>query len=425
MSSKQLRIVIAGAGLGGLTAAVRFARDGHDVEVLERSSALSTASGAIYIRSNAVRSFYRWGLREGFESVATHIQNYQFRNGFNNDELSRVKPQFFSEYPELATDRGALQNFLFNVATEAGARVSFGKEVSELTEDDSHAYITCKDGTKITADLLLAADGISSRLRPAVLSHCEPEAPAPIPAPSTHYPAELPLDSLLANDVTKFMVNEPDSRDSVLFACQGGYIVGNYNHARRLFNIMFSIQHKDADNSNPRLFDEVGDPKIVQDFFAPCHPILGALAGMTKECSRWRLARLEPLKRWSSARRRLVLLGDSAHAMLPNLAQGFSSIVEDVDALSVFLESGREMSDLIELWEKTRMPRTAQLQNGSLDNYKLLNKGMAPGDELTEEQKSLPMGDGDGNAPFNSLPWLKWNLNYDAAEEVSQLMIAS
>ena len=66
---KKQRIVIAGGGLGGLTAACRLARDGHEVDLFERSPSLSTASGAIFVRSNGVRCFYRWQMREAFEAV--------------------------------------------------------------------------------------------------------------------------------------------------------------------------------------------------------------------------------------------------------------------------------------------------------------------------------------------------------------------
>lgn len=417
---RQQRIVIAGAGLGGLTAACRLARDGHIVELYERSKSLSTASGAIFVRSNAVRCFYRWQLREALEAVTAPIQVHQTRNAFTNEVLHRAEGSGISAYPEWSTDRQALQTVLYDQACEAGASVHFDNEIVDIAEDDCHAYVTCKDGTKVTADLLLAADGISSRLRPKVLASHDPASLAPTRAPSTHYPAEIPTAILASNEVTKSVCTRPDSEDGIMWASQGSYAIGKYNHARGLFNIMFSIQHGDSDDEDGgrKLFDPSGDIKVIRDFFAPCHPIVSTMAQMVESCSQWRLARLDPLDKWSSPARRLVLLGDSAHAMLPNLAQGFSSIVEDIDALSLLLDSRHEMADVVGMWEKLRIPRVKKLQDGSTWNYKLYNSGRAPGDDLTEEERSRPMGDGDGDAPFNTLAFTKWILDYDIAGEV-------
>ncbi|KAM5386558.1 hypothetical protein ACJZ2D_000521 [Fusarium nematophilum] len=421
MDMRRQRILIAGGGLGGLTAACRLAHDGHEVDLYERSESLSTASGAIFVRSNAVRCFYRWQMREAFEAVTAPIKEHETRNGYTNELLHRLDPSIFSTYPEWSTDRQALQTVLYSEACKAGARVHFGNEIVDVDEDEHQAFATCKDGTKVTADFLLAADGITSRLRPQILAQVDPARLAVIRAPSTHYPTELPIDMLANNDMTKPICSPPDSENGIMWAGQGGYAIGKYNHLRGLFNLMFSIQHgpADSESSEQKLFDATSDNKVIQDFFAPYHPTVATMADMVQSCSRWRLARLEPLDTWSSPARRLVLLGDSAHAMLPNLAEGFSSIVEDVDALSLLLlESGQEVAGVIKMWEELRIPRVTKLQNGSTWNYQLYNSGKPPGSELTEEQRSMAIGDGDGNAPFNTPPFDKWMFDYDTAKEV-------
>ncbi|RBA15793.1 hypothetical protein FPRO05_12400 [Fusarium proliferatum] len=421
MDVKKQRIVIAGGGLGGLTAACRLARDGHEVDLFERSPSLSTASGAIFVRSNGVRCFYRWQMREAFEAVTAPIKEHETRNGNTNELLHTLDPGIYSKFPEWSTDRQALQTVLYDEACKAGAKMHFGNEIITVEEDDQAAYATCKDGSRVTADLILAADGISSRLRSQVLSHVDPSRLTVIRAPSTHYPTEIPADMLANDERTKSLCQQPESENGIMWAGHGGYAIGKYNHHRGLFNIMFSIQHgaEDSEASEKKLFDATDDSEVVKSFFSSFNPTVVALANMVQSCSRWRLARLEPLDTWSSPKRRLVLLGDSAHAMLPNLAEGFSSIVEDIDALSIlFSESSRDVPTTIETWEKTRIPRVTRLQNGSTWNYKLYNSGKPPGSELTGEQRALPMGEGDGNAPFNTLPFDKWMFDYDTATEV-------
>ncbi|ENH69310.1 3-hydroxybenzoate 6-hydroxylase 1 [Fusarium oxysporum f. sp. cubense race 1] len=424
---KKQRIVIAGGGLGGLTAACRLARDGHKVDLFERSQSLSTASGAIFVRSNGVRCFYRWQMREVFEAVTAPIKEHETRNGNTNELLHILNPGIYSEFPEWSTDRQALQNVLYDEACKAGAKVHFGNEIVTVEEDDQAAYATCKNGTRITVDLILAADGISSRRRSQVLAHVDPSRLTVIRAPSTHYPTEIPAEMLANDERTKSLREQPESENGIMWAGHGGYAIGKYNHLRGLFNIMFSIQHGAADSeaSEQKLFDATDDSEVVKKFFSSFNPTVVALANMVQSCSRWRLARLEPLDTWSSPKRRLVLLGDSAHAMLPNLAEGFSSIVEDIDALSILLsESSEDVPGTIEVWEKIRIPRVTRLQNGSTWNYKLYNSGKPPGSELTDEQRALSMGGGDGNAPFNTLPFDKWMFDYDTAKEVSNASLS-
>ncbi|KAF9766194.1 hypothetical protein IL306_001425, partial [Fusarium sp. DS 682] len=174
MDMKKQRIIIVGGGLGGLTAACRLARGGHEVDLFERSKSLSTASGAIFVRSNAVRCFCRWQMREALEAVTAPIEEYETRNGNTNEVLHRLNPEVYSKFPEWSTGRQALQTILYDETCKAGARVHFGIEIVTVGEDDQAAYATCKDGTKITADLILAADGISSRLRSQILTHVDP-----------------------------------------------------------------------------------------------------------------------------------------------------------------------------------------------------------------------------------------------------------
>jgi salicylate hydroxylase len=413
----QHRIVIVGAGLGGLAAACRLARDGHDVQLYERSKSLSTASGAIFVRSNAVRCFHRWELGEVLEAVMAPIQNYQTRNAFTN-KILRLE-QGNSANPEWSTDRQTLQTVLYDQACKAGASVHFDNEIIDISENGCHAYATCQDGTKITADLLLAADGISSRLRPKILADHDLPSLTPTRVPSTHYPAEIPGAVLASSKVTKSICIRPDSEDSIMWAGSGGYAIGKYNHARDLFNIMFSVQHNtDGEDAARKLFDQGGDVGFIRNFFTPYHPILSTMVYMIDSFPQWRLARLEPLDTWSSPERRLVLLGDSAHAMLPNLAQGFSSIIEDIDVLSLLLETRHEIADITDMWERLRIPRVKKLQDASAWNYQLYNSGKAPGDELTSEERNRHKSNGDEDAPFNTVAFNRWILDYDGTREV-------
>ncbi|KAH7148023.1 hypothetical protein DER46DRAFT_704463 [Fusarium sp. MPI-SDFR-AT-0072] len=215
MDMKKQRIVIAGGGLGGLTAACRLARDGHQVDQLERSPSLSTPSGAIFVRSNGVRCFYRWQMREAFEAVTALIKEHETRNGNTNELLHTLDPGIYSDMQ--GRDQGALWNE--NVIVE---------------EDDQAAYATCKDGTRITAGLILAADGISCHLRSQVLAHVDPSRLTVIRAPSSHYPTEIPAEMLDSDDRSKSLREQPESENDIMWAGNGGCAIGKYTNCRRM-----------------------------------------------------------------------------------------------------------------------------------------------------------------------------------------------
>lgn len=419
MASTRKHIIIAGAGLGGLAAAYRLAKDGHIVQLFERTKSLSIAQGAIFIQPNASRCFLRWGLQDAMEKVTAVIEHNQTRSGVDNALLNRDTATEYSTWPLWTTTREAIQEVLHKEALEAGAEIHFDAEITNVVEDENCVSVIMKDGTERKADMLLAADGIASRLRAKILPDSDV---APIPAPSTHYPTEITKSSLLSHELTKFITEEPDASDALMWAGNRGYAIGKYNPQKEIFSLMYSIPlDQDAANESPRLFDSVGDPKVVQDFFQDYCPTLRALTQLTHSVSRWRLARLNKLERWSSEGRRMVLLGDSAHAMMPNLAQGFSTITEDVDALSLFLQHGHEepVSTLVALWEEFRRPRVSRIQMGSLWNYNLYTSGKAPGSELSDEDRMRSMDRGDATAPFNSKPFNKWVIDYDCATEVN------
>ncbi|KAL9560744.1 hypothetical protein ACKAV7_015061 [Fusarium commune] len=216
MDMKKQRIVIAGGGLGGLTAACRLARDGHQVDQLERSPSLSTPSGAIFVRSNGVRCFYRWQMREAFEAVTALIKEHETRNGNTNELLHTLDPGIYSEFPEGSTDRQALQTDLYDEACKAGTKVHFGMRMSSLRKT-----------TKLP-------DGISCHLRSQVLAHVDPSRLTVIRAPSSHYPTEIPAEMLDSDDRSKSLREQPESENDIMWAGNGGCAIGKYTNCRRM-----------------------------------------------------------------------------------------------------------------------------------------------------------------------------------------------
>ena len=138
------------------------------------------------------------------------------------------------------------------------------------------------------------------------------------------------------------------------------------------------------------------------------------------------------LPTWISDNGRLVLLGDSAHAMFPDAAQGFSQIVEDIAALSTLLSShdATSMLEMTRAWEQIRKPRVGRVKDYAHSNHNLYAQGGATFPKqpqtngvqsqdkcstvLSVEEDVAPNRD----AEFNTPPFIKWLLDYDAAATV-------
>ncbi|PPJ55995.1 hypothetical protein CBER1_03420 [Cercospora berteroae] len=448
-SRSSLKIAVVGAGLGGMAAAFRFAKQGHDVEVYERRPSASTQGGAIFIMGGATRCLERWGLKESFSLISDVISAHQFRNAYDNTLMMQMPAA-----QDWGSDRQSVVSLLHDRAVGAGARISFGSEVVSIEESESKATIQLNNGVTTTADLVICADGILSRLRSKVLNTSDY---SPAPAPSTHYPVEIPYEALVNDENAKSWIT---STDSIFCTRTGGYAMARYHSKLRRLQVMFSIQA--ADNENPRLWDEHGDLEYVREYFKECHPALTSVLQLAKSCCRWRLASMPELPQWSSEHGRLLLLGDAAHAMLPNAAQGFSSIIEDIEVLSTLLEGVKKpnFQGIAKSWQEIRMPRVTKMHALSQFNYDLGNKmsmiwsnaagngssdaakytnekegesnsqyegstqGNTPyGSQHGGEKESAAMDDrADANADFGSPPFHKWLYEYDATEETRRYL---
>ena len=135
------------------------------------------------------------------------------------------------------------------------------------------------------------------------------------------------------------------------------------------------------------------------------------------------------ITRWSSQGGRILLLGDSAHAMYPNAAQGFSLIIEDIAALEYLLTLQQPGSFVASTWEKTRKYRAERIKAYAFENTQMFlgqiprPPRMRSGSHKDASQKitSLRYIVGDSSAPFSTGAFYKWAYDHDAVGEASFL----
>ena len=153
-----IKIVVVGAGFGGLTAAIEAHRQGHDVEIYESFPQLKSLGDIISFGSNAGRIFYRWGKEEGeiaerLAAVSINLTEYGFRiHKWDTGEVvfHQKTPPPPKESPRFNGHRGELHEIVFNYAKdELGIPIHLGQHVEEYFEDEEKAGIVLKGGERV------------------------------------------------------------------------------------------------------------------------------------------------------------------------------------------------------------------------------------------------------------------------------------
>ena len=184
-TSKQksgIKVLIVGAGFGGLCAAIECHRQGHDVEILESFRELKVLGDIISFGSNAGRIFRRWFIPETdgerisdrLDPLSIKLQNYGFNIHKWTGELvmNQKSPPPDPEAPVFNGHRGEFHSVLFYYAKDdLGIPIRLGCRIEKYFEDKAEAGVVLESGEKIGADVVIGADGVRSKARELVLGY--------------------------------------------------------------------------------------------------------------------------------------------------------------------------------------------------------------------------------------------------------------
>lgn len=345
-------ILIAGAGIGGLTAALAVANAGFRVVVLEQAARLEETGAGLQLGPNATRLLIGLGLGERLETVAVAPSCIRVRHARTGADIARlplgetIAARFGAPY--WALHRGDLQAVLVEAATnhpdieiKLNCRVEdYATHANGITVEARHGHDTVDEG----GVALIGADGLWSAIRDR-LGPIPGHRGTPQFAQRTAYralvPAETVAEELRANQVQ-------------LWLGQGAHLVHYPVRGGALINIV-AIVHEDWQQPGwgaAGVADDVLTRFPAGAWGREARAVLNAAPHWQK----WALYDTPPLRRWGQGP--VTLLGDAAHPMLPFLAQGAATAIEDSVVLAEQLR--RAPNDIEAAFRAYEKPRAAR-----------------------------------------------------------------
>jgi salicylate hydroxylase len=345
-----MRILIAGAGIGGLTAALALRQAGFEVHVYEQARVLREVGAGVAISPNAVKVLHRLGLAEALRAVGVVSRSMDSRDWQTGALLGRVP------LAEAAVDRWGAPFYHLHRAdlhdalrTALGnAHITLGARCVAVEQPGTTVQLRFADGRQATGDLLIGADGIHSVVRDHVAG---PDRSVWSRQLSWRGVAPAAVGHDVGLEVRHYSFWGPRTQ----FVCF--YVSGE-----RLVNWVGNTQSDD--DWQEESWSARGDRDEALRLFAGWHPQVLALIAGTEQVFKWALFDRAPLTTWT--RERVTLLGDAAHPMLPYMAQGASQSIEDAFVLAACLAADRDDPQrAIEEYAARRRERTAAVQAAS------------------------------------------------------------
>jgi salicylate hydroxylase len=353
--SRRGYVIIAGAGMGGLTLAATLLQKGFDVDVYEQSPELREVGAGLWISANGRRVLEAIGLEDAIEAINLPPQDRVIRfwkTGEARSVYNRDANPSKADHTLIQVLRAELQRVLYEAVVKLKPdAVHFGVRSTGARTVDGRAQLLLEDGSFLEGDVVVGCDGAHSRVRQALFG----------PAPARYTGANAwrglaPMGKLKSRHrkplastwlgPTAHVTTYPVQRNGEEF-------------------VSFSAQ-VDSPTWQTESWSERGKLADALEDFEGWHQDILDLFINSENLFRWGLFVRDPLDRWS--RGRVTLVGDACHSMVPYLGMGVNITMEDAHVLARCLEqTPGEVEEALRRYDVARIERANRTKASSLE----------------------------------------------------------
>ena len=344
--AESLPFLIVGAGIGGLSAALSLTRAGFPVHVLEQAGELKEIGAGIQLGPNVFRMFDVLGIMDAVARHSVFPDRYQVMDAVTGEELTHIPLGDTClkryGYPYGVTHRHDVHKALVDAVNEARVQITLNCRIVEYRDDGRSVTITAEDGRVIRGSALIGADGLRSKIR-ETLKKGEPD---PL-NPGLMAARAVPDINTVPHEVRRHRITiwlGPGCH-TIYYPLRNGTILN--------LACVFEWDH----NRDLREWDMHAE---LRKTYAGQHPTIQSLLPLLEE--RRYAAGTERIASKEWGRGRVTLLGDAAHAMTQNMAQGGAMAVEDAVVLADKLLNTSDIASAFTAYQNERYLRTARVQ---------------------------------------------------------------
>jgi salicylate hydroxylase len=338
------RMVVSGAGIGGLCAALALIKRGFDVIVCEQASELREVGAGVQLSPNGTRILASLGVLDDLRAVSVEAEAKEIRlwNSGETWPLFDLGAASMTEYgfPYLMVHRGDLQTVLAAAVERAApGSIRLDAEVVDIRDHDDFASAILGDGSSIDGRLVIGADGIHSRTRSRTLGAGDATFTGCVA-----WRGVVPSDRLPARLRRAVGTN---------WVGPGRHVVTYPLRRGELVNFVGVVERGGWETES---WTARGSREDCASDFAGWHEDVHALIYNIDVHYRWALMSRSAIEHWSKGN--VVLLGDACHPMLPFMAQGAVMAIEDGVLLARCIEAHRDdLSTAVRAYQALRVER--------------------------------------------------------------------
>ncbi len=355
MNTINKPILVSGAGIGGLTAALALLQRGFEVRVFEQATQLREVGAGLQLSPNALRALFNLGLEDAvrkvaFEPAGKEVRLWSTGQTWKLFDLGASAVETYG-YPYAMIYRPDLHALLVDaVRALAPDAIVLGATCDSFVQDEESVVLQLVDGREVHGTALIGADGVHSRIRSRLFG-----TDKPIFSGCLAWRGVIPMEKLPAS------LQRPVGSNWV---GPGAHVIHYPLRGGKLMNFVGIVERDDWQVES---WTERGTHEECHRDFTGWHADIHTMIECLEVPFKWALMGRPPMTRWSVDR--ATLLGDAGHPTLPFLAQGAGMAIEDGYVLARCVAAhASNLSEAFVRYEQLRLERTAEIVRRSTEN---------------------------------------------------------